>query len=253
MATYYPLEYWILIPKGIEVFLFIVLAIKIARLRKYVLNQIFCVAFLLWAGYIIINSIIYITAAESELAFLVDTVLSAVAISCGLIVAYLIFMATQVILEGAQEVNKTILGITGGLTVGMAVLIFIFQKLEIVDMNNNPLLTVADWATASMVRVAVPVSPIALAVLVYPMILYLYSIVSLLRLVRTKVKEGELRRRMYYLLAGISLLLIGMVYFVIIQLLYAVDIVTSTIGHGLWILAPIFIWESQQGKEKPPQ
>ncbi len=253
LANYDPLEYWVLIPKGIEILMFIILAIKIRMLKNYTVNKLYCAAFLSWATYIILNSIIYLIAANGEKEFQIATFIHRIALCLAMIVALLFFTAALVIKHGFPAFKKPIFAIFVIITLGMCILALMTQEFIIVNENGTELSTVEQWTNAQLVRVSFPITPIAGILLSFPLFIFLYTVIYLYRLANKKVAEPALKKKMKNLILGISLIILGMVYFIFIQYIEQVNIITASIGHIIWTLSPIFIWRSQKKSSDPPK
>ncbi|MHA1763883.1 MAG: hypothetical protein ACTSYC_09040, partial [Promethearchaeota archaeon] len=84
------------------------------------------------------------------------------------------------------------------------------------------------------------------ALMLFPTILYILSIISLNR-VKKRSNDQALKARMNRLIIGIALVPIGIIYFAIILGLGIVTdtIIWFTLGRLVWILGSIFILSSQ--------
>lgn len=253
MATYLPLEYWILIPKGIVIVLSLVLAVKIYRLQNYLLNKIYAAAFVLWAGYITTISIIFWTAAESEIAFIVGNILHVVGLICSLYFIYALWMASLIIRKSTQELHRwPLIGFV--ITTVLAIVVAITQRIQVLDASSGASLEiVAEWEAASAVLVVTPVTFTGALLVVFPSVVALYAIISLTMLVRGKITDAALKQRMYLHITGFSLILVGWLFFVVIQALEVITIATGTIGHAIWASGLLCFWFAQKRGSRESQ
>ena len=87
--------------------------------------------------------------------------------------------------------------------------------------------------------------------MIYPLAIFVYSIITLIILVRNKIEDPVLKKRMYYLIIGVTLIPVGILYFTtVLGIENFYNFWTASAGRLTWISAPILIWFSQQKKEK---
>ncbi len=250
MVNYYPIEYWVLIPKIIEVIVFVILGMKINKAQKYAVNRIYCTAFLSWAAFTLTDCIIWITGANSDLWFSVANILRDFQMGLGIIVGYLIFLSSQVIIHGTLGVkdNPKFVIIVFIICIIIAILLILYDGLSITDLQGN-LLDSSEWETVEYVRVSTNINLISTVLFIFPLVLYGHAIFILAGLAK-KQENKEKKTKMNYLIFGNSLLAIGMIYFIIVLGIGWQDMISITIGHVIWSLSPVFIWMSKIQEKK---
>ncbi len=245
MPIYDPVEYWLYIPKFVEIFCFFLTGVIIYRKKDYIVNKLFGFAMWSWNIYTISDLIIWTHGADSVLMFNVVNVVRDIQILAAMTFAFLIYFASQVIEYSLKAVNKKkILGI-GIVFYALSVLMILNESIYIRDVQGN-VLAPSEWESASMVIVATDLNLFFGALMLFPTILYVLSIISLNR-VKKRTDDIALKKRMNRLIIGISLLPIGLIYF---ALILGIGIVTNTViwftlGRFIWIMGSLFILSSQ--------
>ncbi len=246
MVNYDPIEYILLIPKVIEISMFVFLAIKIYRSKDYILNKIYCYAFLTWTLYTLSDIVIWSNGANSVTWLFIANRFRDLQVIAATIFAFLMYFSTQIIIMGYQGLNKKKIISIFIVSLTIAILFAITDRVDVYDGNGN-LLPSNEWETAALVIVSPNIGILTAILMMVPLVLYIISVVSLLKLVKTKIEDPDLKKRMNYLIMGISLIPIGILYFVIVlgvPNLY--NAFTGILGRTIWIIAPIFVWLSQR-------
>lgn len=246
MANYESIEYYLIIPKIIEISMFWFMAYKIRKDKRSTLSNVFAIAFITWTFYTMADMIMWITAANSETWLLIDNIIRDVQVSSAVVFSYLIFLATEIIIHGSKGLNKRKLIIVGIVSFCVIIGLIIVDRIDVYDVNNE-LLSVSNWDSAEVVVIAPNISPWTVGFMTFPFIIYLYSIITLIHLIRSNIKESELKRKMYFLIIGIVLIPLGILYFTFVLGIDGFyNFWTATFGRLCWMFAPIFIWLSQQ-------
>ncbi|MHA1775588.1 MAG: hypothetical protein ACTSWC_02370 [Promethearchaeota archaeon] len=245
-AIYNLIEYLTEFPKLIEISLFWILGIKIYHADKSKLNITYTISFFVWTLYTLADLIMWITAANDETWFFIDNIIRDIQVVAAVVFAFLIFFSTQIVVKGYQGLNWKQIYIVGSIFLAIAISIALIDKLVIKDPEGN-LLDPSKWNSEPLVIVSANISLVTMILMAFPLILYIHSIWMLVRLISHKVDDKNLRKRMFNLIIGISLIPIGIVYFAIVLAIPGIyNAFMVIIGRIFWILAPIFIWKSQK-------
>lgn len=245
MPIYDPVEYWLYIPKLIEIFCFFVTGVIIYRKKDYVVNKLFGYTMWSWNIYTISDLIIWTHGADSILMLKVVNAIRDIQIFAAITVAFLIYFAAQVIEHSLKAINKKKIIIIGIIFYALGLLMILNESIYIRDLEGN-VLSPTEWESSPMVIVATDMNLFFGALMLFPAFLYIMSIISLNR-IRKRMDNVSLKKRTNRLIIGVSLLPIGLIYFAIILGLGIVmnTIIWFTIGRFIWILCSIFILSSQ--------
>jgi hypothetical protein len=239
-----------LIAKIINVTLFILLAFAILRQKKdYIINKMYFVAFLCWALYIGMDAILFIFIPVSQTWYFIGNRLRDIGIVGVLSFAFLVYKSFEIIKDGEDSLNKRRLYIEIGLFVVIAGLLVWVDRVDVfLFSDQSVLIDPADLPPPDTDFVVKPVVPWYTMILsAIPLILFVYTVTRLFILVKG-VERKKLRNKMLLLTIGITLIPIGMVYFIIMSpIVYAWW--STAIGYTVWTIAPVLIWLSQIGKE----
>jgi hypothetical protein len=247
MAVLYPsFEFWLLIPKGIEIILFLVLAFKISAHQKYTLNKLFSAALFVWGVYIIIDSIVWITAANSDQAYNIVRYLRDISIYLAISMSFLVFLTSKVIQQGENVLKSKSVMIVGITFVIFAILFNLNDDLVVINQIGG-IIEPINFPPEEPVQVIYQITPWTIAGSLIPLLTYFYS-VGILIIIAKKTAEKSSVLKMWKIIFGISMIPSGMIYFILLGLFATPDIITASIGHIIWMLAAIFIWLSQKHK-----
>ena len=249
MVNYDPIEYILLIPKIIEILMFVFLAIKIYRSKDYILNKIYCYAFLTWTLYTLSDIIMWSNGANSITWLFIANRFRDLQVIAATIFAFLMYFSTRIIIVGYKGLNKKKIISLFIIFLIIAILLAITDSLDVYD-GDGILLTSDEWESADLVVVSPNIGIVTAILMMVPLFLYIVSVVSLIKLVKTKIEDPDLKKRMNYLIVGISLIPIGVIYFAIILGFPNIyNAFTGILGRIIWIIAPIFVWLSQRQKK----
>jgi hypothetical protein len=244
MVAQYPLfEFWLLIPKIIEIIIFIIFGAKMYLRKGYALKQLFSFALLTWGVYIIIDSIVWITAANSLNAYRVVGVLRDISLFLAILMSFLIFLTAKVIENGIQIIKSKLIIITGIVFLIFTILLNMNDQLVVIN-QNGVILPPEAFPPTEKVQVVYQITAWTITSSLVPIGVYLYAIVILVKIAK-KTTDPIAKKRMWAMIIGIAMIPLGMVYFIMIGLFGNIEIVTASIGHFIWIMAAIFIWISQ--------
>ncbi len=198
-----------------------------------------------WNIYTISDLIIWTHGADSVLMLQVVNVVRDIQIFAAITFAYLIYIATQIIEHSVKAINRKKIIIVGTIFYVLGILMITNESIYVRNVEGN-VLPPSEWESASMVIVATNINLFFGALMLFPTILYILSIMSLNR-VKKGTDNQALKVRMNRLIIGISLLPIGIIYFATILGLGIVTntIIWFTLGRLIWIMGSIFILSSQ--------
>jgi len=246
LISYETIEYWLEIPKLIEIGFFWFLGIRIWNLKKNDLNKLFMIAFFVWSIYTICDLVMWITAANSTTWLFIDNRLRDLQLISAYTFSFLIYYAAQLIKSGKKGMKKTQTLIIAGIYLVCAIAFVATDKLEITDGAGN-ILDPNLWATAPVIVVSPNITLISAVFMAIPLILYGLSVATLIKVINQIDEDPKLRKRMINLIIGICLMPAGIIYFAIVlsdASLYNFWI--ALIGRIIWIMSPVFIWQSQK-------
>jgi hypothetical protein len=250
MATYATVEYWLIIPKIIEIAMFWFLAYKFFTGKKTALYKTFALTFIVWTFYTMADLVMWITAANSETWLMIDNRIRDIQILSAVITAFLVFLDTEIIVHGYKGFNRKKIYIIFGISIIIAVFIILIDSISIFDSNDN-LLDPSEWHSGEIIYVQPNISLLMVILMIYPLAIFGYSVVTLIILVKNKIEDPELKKRMYFLIIGVILIPVGILYFTtVLGIENFYNFWTAAAGRLTWICAPILIWISQQKKEK---
>jgi hypothetical protein len=236
-------EYWLLIPKVVEIILFVILATKMYRLSEYILNRILSAAFIIWALYIVCDSIVWISAANSRPWYDISQAIRDISMVLAITMSLLMFFSAQIIKDGEKSLNswKTIM--ISIILIIFAVFLNINDELVVINSQGTKL-DPSTFPVNEPVQVVYQITPWLILSSVIPFAVYIISIVKLSQLA-INVKDQKSKQKMWLMVAGIAMIPLGMIYFVVLGLFTTTTFVTSSIGHVIWMLAPFLMVRSQ--------
>ncbi len=247
-VNYPTVEYYRLPFKIIAIIMFLILAIKMIQIKKNTLNYLFCFAFLSWTLYLIADSIIMVTAANSSTWFSIGGILRDLTIITAMLTAFLIFLATAIVLKSEKALSKQFYIITFIICILLIILLIPIDSIQIVV--NEELISPSELPPLSgETKVDIDFKWYAGLIAFAPTGIYIYAIVKLTKLTLNSSFSPQLKKRMLDLTIGIGLLAIGILYFVFLNL-FGIYSILNVGGHILWTISPILIWNSQKGQEK---
>jgi hypothetical protein len=244
VANIYPIfEFWLLIPKVIEIILFVVLATKMYLRKNYELNYLFSAALYTWGFYIIIDCIIWITAANSLLWYSIITILRDISMYLAILMSLLIFLTTMVIKNGTQILKSLNVKIFLLVFLAFAIILNLNDNLVVVDQDGT-VLSPETFHPEGPIQVIYLITPWIIASSIVPLLTYFYSIGILINITR-KSSDTTSKKRMWQMVFGISMIPFGMIFFIILGLFSVTNFLTASLGHVIWMFGAIFIWMSQ--------
>ena len=243
-------EKFALIAKIVIVVLFITLAFVIWRQKRdYVLNKMYFAAFICWTLYIGADAFVFVFLPVSSTLYFVGNRLRDIGVFGVMTMAFLIYKSFEIIKDGQDSINKTRLWIEIAIFTALAIALVLVDYVGVFEAGTNQQVEVApenlhlynndgDLSTHPVV----PLVTLLLSTVTF--ILLIYPIVRLLLLTRN-VENRYIKSRMYFLTWGISLIPLGMLYFILMGMTTIYTWWTTGIGYGIWTVAPFLIWRSQ--------
>ncbi|MCP4764011.1 MAG: hypothetical protein GY870_19720 [archaeon] len=233
-----------------EIIIFIILAIKIYRAQKNLLNQLYCVSFLSWAALIGCDAIIRYIGTISEYFFLCANILRDIQMIFGFITAFSIFFSSQIISHGrlgVKENPKTVI-IVLIICIIAGILLLFFDNLIITDLNGTELENPV-WGNPESLQVNPNTTIQSSILLLFPLVLYGYATFLLIGFA-LKQENKEKKTKMALLIIGNSLIAVGLIYTIIIRNIAWQNVTSILIGHIIFSLSPVFIWMSKIQNKK---
>ena len=245
---YNQLELYTLIPRLIEIFFFIIVGLKILRQKKYILNRVYFIAFMCWAGYITIDIFVWTLAVQNIESYQIANSIRDIQLTLALSFSYLIYLATNIIKRGSKVLTSFF---KKRITIELIALFFImyfankWEDLIVID-STNIFIEPFNLPPTGEFNVIISQNPGAIFGSFGIFTLIFASIINIIFIIKNGELEEQYKIKMYYLAFGITLVPIGMIYFVIINIYVAINIFTCIIGHLIWTLAPLFIYISKR-------
>jgi hypothetical protein len=246
--TYMSTEYFLLIPKIIDFFLFLILGVKIYRLKKYVLNQLYCGMFLLWALYMVTDLIIPVTGGNSYEWFVIDTNLWYLQQFAAICLSVVGLFATLIIKNGTQSITRVKIIIGIAIIIVFSYLITIDGGIYVLD-SHDVIVPPESLPTMGIIRSTTFTGPFCIIGASGALLIIIYAALALVPFLK-KIPSKELQTRMILLIVGILMLPTGMIYYILLAIFGPVNFYSVIVGHMFWALAPIFIWFSQKRAQK---
>ena len=244
------LQAWLLIPKGFEAFLCLYSAYKIRKISQYVVNQLFSLAFILWAIYVTIDGFVFTFGAASPSIFNLAKVLFGIQLAIGAAYAYAIVSVTRVI-KDSQEVFKQYKGkyleILGLLIV--MIIVGATMSLKVVDLETNTMIDPTTLPPPGEFRIVEVFSLSSALGTVIPFLIFFLSLFYLIKVI-IRTEDQVIKKKMVILTIGVSFAPIGLLYFVLRAFLFPIyTFTTALVGHIFWILSPLLVLYTQSMKK----
>ncbi|HMF33612.1 MAG TPA: hypothetical protein VKK79_19470 [Candidatus Lokiarchaeia archaeon] len=260
-----PEEIWVAIPKVIEIFFFVLIAIGVKNRGgrsykdQYYLNRTFFFAFLSWVFYITCDLFIFLFAAVSfdptvpitavgydlgHPSLLVANILRDIGLTGGLLNAIFLLIAAMQIRYGEKETKRkvtrnpiSIIVIVAFLVIGGA-----FDMIKVQIGSNGNVSINPYYASVTIITLSTAVG------------VYFAAAFALRSSLYYNIKEAPplLRRRLRLLSFGVLLMGVGEAYWILKGVLnlvpaFTVFITTNDLwlkiaGHCIWILSPVLIY-----------
>lgn len=243
MVQYPEIEYLLLIPKVIEIILFVVISNKVYHANKSLLNRLFLGFFVFWIFYLILDCIIWITAADSPFAFDMGNIMRDVQIGCIITASFFIVLTTRVIQQSSMALKKGFI-INSAVVATILVIILSFANYIVIRDNNMNIIPRNSLPPVGFARVNAPITVWTAIGGALPIIINFLCVVVLIGLAR-KTKDPVLKKNMLLLILGITVLPIGFIYFIVRGMIGLDSLFYSVLGHGIWSTSPLLIWRSK--------
>jgi hypothetical protein len=236
-------EYWILIPKMLEITLFLFLSVKMFKLHDYTLNRLLALSFLVWGIYIITDSFMYITAANSMQWYNIIQVVRDFSMYLAFLMAFLIYISVKIVKEGEMTLKRPQTIIIFVLFIILAIMMNINDTLVVINSNKD-ILNPETFPPNEPIQVVYQITPWLIISSAVPILMYLYS-VAILAKFAVQTTDLKYKTKMLNMAIGIFMIPFGMLYFIFIGLFIVPNFLLVSIGHIIWMIAPILIWKSQ--------
>jgi hypothetical protein len=250
-------EYILAIPKAISSLLFILIALKIYSMQKdYLLNKIYLITFLTMGFYIILDIAVYLMAPLSSSAYEIANIMFSIQMALLVLFIFLVIQATRVIEKSTTSLFNNTFWIQLIICIVVAILIIIVKNVIVIDDQGNiippellPPTVEGFKATNGTNEGYTETSTLLISSI--PLVLVIYAIGVLFN-IRSKIApEDPVRAKMLWFIVGITLVPLGLIYFILIAIVGLQDYVSITMGYLFWIISPFLIWKSQsQNKQK---
>ncbi len=249
MAVYSPNDYYLMIPKIVEVVCFFVSGLIIYRKQKYLLNHLFGIAMWSWMVYTSADFIIWTNAANSMLWFQICNIIRDIQLFAGIIFAYLIYVVSELIEHSASGINKKVVA-SVGLVFFVIGIVMVLQETLVIKNGAGAVLTPDQWDSSDFVHVTTDMNLLFLILMGFPLMLYLAAVYSLNN-VKKSMKDNIQKSKINRMIIGILLIPTGTLYFALIMTFgTGNEYPLFFFGRAIWIAASLFILSSQMDKKQ---
>ncbi|MBD3188720.1 hypothetical protein GF325_17970 [Candidatus Bathyarchaeota archaeon] len=267
-----PVKFAMMFVKLFNCFLSIILANKIRKKNRYVLNQLFFIAFLGWGLFIGTDGILFVIAPLSPGLYLFANFLRDVSIICLGLTPFCLIVGGFVIREGediAIMVKKKRWISTFFLSLSIVIGILIFDKILIFDetfsiIPREALPPTNDFTVSYDIRWILYgisssnlliVLPGLLTLIFYLSYIAWYTFSAFQMFFIQRVETGAKKKRAIMFMIGILMIPLGIGYFTIIPFLPIPKVfnwIFMLIGQTIWALSPILVFIGFRIKIKAP-
>lgn len=243
-------EYWIMVPKILDFLLSFIIAIKVLRLRPdYILNRIYCVALLAWSGYMLGDVVIWVSAPYSEFLYDLGNLLRDLQMICVISMGFLIYNSQKIINQGASTIINLRFFLEAILFLTVMVWLVIIDGVDVLDASGNVVPKDQLPLNEPGFHAAPRITAMTAILSIFPIAFYVYALLSQSWIIRTKIKEPELKRRMIRLTLGLACIPVGIIYFIVQTIFGWYNFAVIFFGYVPWTLAPFLILSSQQNSK----
>ena len=226
---------------------FIIFGIKIKKKEKeYIVNSLFLTAFLFWAIYLIMDGISTTFACASPSAFKIANILWDLEIFSLFAYTYTVFLIIRIIRNGENILkNRTRLIVEIVVIVIFAIIAMAYSQITIYD-STGALVSPDDLPyTNGVFQTKDSFEKLGLYVVVLAFLLNIVSLVFLTK-VRNACTVQLTKQRMTYMIVGITMIPLGLLYFLLRSMFFPnFSFGVSIIGQLMFAIAPFAIWKSQ--------
>jgi hypothetical protein len=256
--VYEPLKMLLLFIKIPNALFSLLIAFKIKRMSKYILNHLFYMAFICWSVYIGTDCVLYAIAANSEFAYIIANMMRDLGVFM-LAFTPLCFIQAGFIIKEGEEIalhtkNKRVI-FTFLITFVIAVILALTDTIVVMDLTPpgtqiiEPSLlppTGAFKVTFDSITLQGQVSTFFIFVFVA---WYVASV--LLMFVQQSRESGSKRKRSQLIMLGMLMIPVGICYYLlykslllVFQPLTPVDLRPwfDLIGHVIWAMSPVLVF-----------
>lgn len=249
----HPLEYLLIVPKTVASILFLLVAIKIYYSnKKYVLNRIFFLTFLSFSLYLLLDIFVYIFAPYSQEMLDIANIIFKIQIFILAFYMYMLFLASLIVKIGAKSIRSKWVWFIGVIIFILVILICTFKIIVVLDDTGKILTELPPIEPGFKATNGTKVgynSLLALLISGFPLLLDIYTIVLFIQVRNHLEIDDPSRKRMRYFIIGITLIPIGLLYFILQGSIAFNNYPSIIIGYVIWIISPFFLWKSQIGKD----
>jgi hypothetical protein len=261
-----PIKFLMLFVKLTNAIISLIIAIKIKRLSKYVLNYLFFLAFTGWSVFIAADGILYVIAPNGEFLFYLANLLRDLGIIMIGLIPLCFVQAGWTIKEGQEiALNKKRKRLIASFIFNFSIIIgaFLFDSINVYNIStlgDKTIIPPSNLPPTGSFVVGFDSSSLQgiIGILFYLsfVVWYFYG-VNLMFSVQ-KRESGICQKRTRRMMSGIVLIPIGILYFTFLPFLGLPQLVKPyflILGQVIWALSPILVYLglSLQPKEKEMQ
>ena len=273
MVLIQPLQEILIIPKSIEVLLFLIVSIFIAkqfrnapRQERPLLNRLFLAGIIGWTVYITLDIFIYVFAGWSfdalsplgtysgynleYLSLLIVQILRDIGMAGAMIITVSYFLAAFTIQMGEIKTRRYFFNIPSFVGISVISLVIIYYDQIAVTISASGISVSAIWNSWS-----------GLSLFIIILLYIMSAIILSLALREANISENskETKRKIRFLIAGVLFMALGHFYwFILGQLVIYAPlfigmfnvIALYVFGHMLWATSPICIYVGLSYKKK---
>ncbi|MCF2138814.1 MAG: hypothetical protein K9W44_02005 [Candidatus Lokiarchaeota archaeon] len=222
-------------------------AYKVYKKQNSTLNKCFATSFVAWAGFNFFDIIVLYIAPLSYTAFIIAQVFWRIQLLMLFILTYFTYNTACIVQSSLyimKEKKQLLLQIS--ILAISYIILAIFSNISIQYASGAPLNPVTDLPPNDDFVVK-DVFGVFAVIFVVPLSFYLIASFRLGTIAKS-LKNKELKRKVIYTIIGNLLIPIGLIYFLIRDLIWEATILNTAIGQVVFVFSPIFIFLSQRSK-----
>jgi len=238
-------DYYLIGPKFFAFVLFVIAGFKIYNLnRKYALNKYYLAGMLSWGIYILMDALIWVISDLSATGYEVGSLMRDLQMFSAMGLGFFIYNAQKIIDKGEKSLYTKRYYVELAVFIVLSILLVYIDGVRvytsdgvIVNKESLPLENVQTYT--------VPIITEWTAILTaFPIVVYAYSIYKQFQLAKSKITEKKLKQRIKKRAVGLILILVGIIYFILQNIVGWSGWAAVLTGYAFWIIAPVLIYQS---------
>lgn len=231
------------------------IAFKIKGMSRYILNQMFFLAFIGWSVYISTDALLYIVAANNAAAFSFANIMRDVGVFMLAFTPFCFLQASFIIKEGeeiALHEKKKRLIFAFVITFVMALILALTDTIIVRDLTlpGKPIIDPSLLPPSGAFRVTFDSVTVQGQVSTFFILVFVawYIASVLLMFIQQSRESGLKKTRSWFIMLGILMIPIGILYFILLPYVFPmsqnanVQPWVNLIGHVIWAMSPVLVF-----------